>query len=675
MKPWAKWTWALSHVVLGAVVLRAINILLLKQYRDAPQILVGWLALGFVLVLINRWLARSVPSDTRSWLQRRYAELDRTGLVFLAFFMVLLVVFHVSYMRASSDGRNYFIQARSLAIDRDVDLANEISHFRAPGNAAIFPIGSALLWLPFFIGGHLWLGALNLLGGEHAREGFANPYQMAVGLGTLVYGFWALVLIFKIARDYFTATLAAFSTIALCCGSFIIWYLAVDSSFSHGNSLFATTLFLFVWYRSRQERSPARWFLLGLTGGLMMLVRWQNAIFMLLPAVDAIVEYGATWRRQENRDWQTPLKCHAAFLAAAFVGFLPQLLYWNAAFGSWSGIPGEMSAAQWWGESLAIDVLFSSNHGLLSWHPIIFLGLLGVPLFLRRDFYFGALLTVVFALQVYTNGAVAMWWGGSAFGGRRFASCALLFTLGLAALIRWLQKRPSVAVATIIITLIGGNVFFMMDFYSGALLSGNGVSFDRMVNAAYQRIGNPFSFPANALFAWRHRSSAYQYDQLGVQLFNNVLIDVGEPNDGRFLASGWAGQEEAGALSFRWAVTSESNLIVPLKAPLSFGPDSSHQQAGYLLRFRARPFLFTDSPIQSIEILVNGESVKTLNLFPELTEYDVQIPPRFWQRYLNEVKFRYGYARSPSELGLSDDPRPLAVLFDYIHLLRQGRGG
>lgn len=674
MNRWARWTWLLSHAVLGAVVLRTLNILLLKQYLETPQMLVGGLLVGFALVLVNRWLAGRVPPTARTWLHRRYAEFSRVGVVFLAFFMILLVVFHLSYMRASSDGRNYFVQARSLVLDHDVDLVNEIAAFRAAGNAAIFPIGSALLWLPFFVLGHMWLGVLNVLGGEHVRNGFSNPYQMAVGLGTFVYGFSGLVLIYKIVREYFTETIAAFSTIALCCGSFIIWYLAVDSSFSHANSLFATTLFFFVWYRGRQERALARWILLGLAAGLMMLVRWQNAIFMLLPAADAIAEYWATWHRRENRHWRALLTRHAAFLTAAFVAFLPQLLYWRAAFGSWFGLPDEMSGAQWWGEPLAVDVLFSSNHGLLSWHPLIFLSLLGVPLFLKRDFYFGALLSIGFALQIYANGAVAMWWGGSAFGGRRFASCALLFALGLAALIRWLQQRPSVAVVALVIVLIGGNVFVMMDVYGGTLLSGNGISFEQMIHSTYKRVGNPFSFPANAVFAWRHRSSLFQYDQLGLQLFNNVRVDIGGANDDRFLAGGWAQRERAGELSFRWAVTSESNLLVPLKSPLT-ADDLPHQQAGYRLRFRARPFLFPDSPTQSIEIRVNGQLVSTHNLLPELTEYDVPIPRRLLRRYLNEVSFRYAYALSPAELGLSSDARPLAVLFDYVHLLRHSPGG
>jgi hypothetical protein len=230
-----------------------------------------------------------------------------------------------------------------------------------------------------------------------------------------------------------------------------------------------------------------------------------------------------------------------------------------------------------------------------------------------------------------------------------------------------------VAIAAIVVTLIAGNAFFMMDFYAGEIPSGNGVTFDRMVGAAYRRIGNPFSFPRNVLFAWRHRSSAYQYDQLGSQLFNNVLIDLGGPGDDRFLAGGWAGREEAGALRFRWGMTGESNVVLPLRAPLTLNRESPDPNADFLLRLRAQPFRFPGSPAQTVSVLVNHEEVETLTLVPELAEYEVTVPARFWRRYLNGITFKYGYARSPGELGLSDDARPLAVLFDTVELIRLGQ--
>ena len=63
--------------------------------------------------------------------------------------------------------------------------------------------------------------------------------------GTLVYGCAALLLIRNVLRDYFSDALAVVTTIALCAGSFVIWYLTVENSMVHGVSMFSTTLFLF----------------------------------------------------------------------------------------------------------------------------------------------------------------------------------------------------------------------------------------------------------------------------------------------------------------------------------------------------------------------------------------------------------------------------------------------
>ena len=74
---------------------------------------------------------------------------------------------------------------------------------------------------------------------------------------------------------------------------------------------------------------------------------------------------------------------------------------------------------------------------------MIYAAVVAIPLFMKRDLRFGFLLTLAFVAQIYINGASATWWGGSAFGARRFASCALLFALGLGALITWLRAKSS----------------------------------------------------------------------------------------------------------------------------------------------------------------------------------------------------------------------------------------
>ena len=244
------------------------------------------------------------------------------------------------------------------------------------------------------------------------------------------------------------------------------------------------------------------------------------------------------------------------------------------------------------------DVLFSSNHGLLAWHPILYLAVLGIPLFWRRDFRMGSLLTLMFVAQIYINGAVATWWGGSAFGGRRFASCALLFALGLAALITWLKARPIAAVSVIMTPLVLFNLALVLDVRNGTLPAGSGVTFARMI----ERFGNPFSFPANAAFVWRHGGSATTYDRLGERMFNNIRLDIGGTADEPFLTRGWSERERTEQFTFRWAQTLESVIVVPLYGPRFVEPDEEQRLADYVLRIRVAPFQWAGAPVQEIDV-------------------------------------------------------------------------
>ncbi len=664
------WVWALSHALLGALGLFLFHALLVKQFRGAPLALSGLLALVFVLVLVNREIAGGVAPAARTAIHRAWASLEGPELLLLAFFLALLVVFDAGYLRATADGRHYFVHVRSLVIDWDLGFANENELFRTE-MPEIFPFGSAVMWLPFFLAAHVWLGLLNLAGASYDVGGFGNPYQMAIGLGTLIYGFAGLLIVYRIGRDYFSAWTAATATIFVTIGSFLVWYLAIESSYSHGNSLFTATLFLLIWSRTRDNRTMSQWAWLGLAAGVMTMVRWQNAVFLLFPLADGV---GLMRRVLSDADtrFSGAARSAAAFGASFFVGVAPQVAFWKVVNGGWLALPQAQSGQQWWTESLITDILFSSNHGLFSWHPVIFLAALGIPLFLMRDVRFGGLLALVFVAQVYINGAVAMWWGGHAFGARRFASCTLLFALGLAALMTWARKRPMLAPTVILGAFALVNAFFIMDIKAGRLPTSEGISIGQIMSAAYARLGNPFSLPASLVFARRYGISPWQYDQLGLQIYNNLTIDVGSAADERFLGRGWSNAEAAGDASYRWAIGHESIVVAPLKAMTVAAVGGSLEQADYLVRFRAQAYRFEGAPPQSIELWVNDAQAGRIRLAEGSRDYSIEVGRELLGRHLNVFRFRYAYARAPADDG-GNDTRALAVRFDRIDFIRQPR--
>ena len=82
--------------------------------------------------------------------------------------------------------------------------------------------------------------------------------------------FWACALLFP-RRAAFWATLVVWL------GGPAIYYSSVSPTYSHATSLFAVSLFVYVWLRTRGASGYGRTLLLGALAGLVALVRWQDA--------------------------------------------------------------------------------------------------------------------------------------------------------------------------------------------------------------------------------------------------------------------------------------------------------------------------------------------------------------------------------------------------------------
>ena len=329
-------------LLLGAVALALLALwhtVLFRLYFDQPLRLVGGLVACFVLIMAASAVARLVPSERRLAPERGLAAFDATGLGFVALLLVLVCLFHWGYERAGSDGREYFVQLRSLVIDGDLDFANENATFGTRGTARRYAFGAPLLWVPFYLACHAWLGALNLFGAANPLDGYGSPYQRAIGLGTLLYGFAALVLIYRMLRDYFPRGLSWITLVSVCFGSFVVWYLTVENSMVHGVSMFATTLLFFVWHRARRNPRAADWARVGVAAGLMTMVRWQNGLFLLLPAVQMAHRVWTDTTGDAVARGMTLVKRGGVLAVAGGLTFVPQMGFWKLVYGEWWHLP------------------------------------------------------------------------------------------------------------------------------------------------------------------------------------------------------------------------------------------------------------------------------------------------------------------------------------------------
>jgi hypothetical protein len=412
------------------------------------------------------------------------------GLVGLLVVFVLLAPLITQRIYAS-DEIKYFAYTHSLFFDQDLDFSNEYLHwyevdpvkFRAirddlyntrepltglPTNEA--PIGTGLLWLPSYALAHMGVLAAQALGANVAADGWSQPYIAAICFTSYLFACIGLLLCWSIAKRYFGSRLAAIATVVVWFASSLIFYSVIAPPWSHATSLMTVTLFIWYWLRTRRQEGRTRreWVALGLLGGLMMLVREQDVLFLVLPGIEALVAV-IDWWRSKSRVWLPRAANWVLGLlvmgAAAFVAFIPQLLAYYFITGRFG--PSRVVSSKFTLTSPnALNVLFNPEHGLFVWHPIILVSLVGIVVFWRRDRLLTTALLVAFALQVYIAGSFLTWQSASSFGQRRFINSTVIFVLGTATLIAWALDHgvPKWVVGIVAAGFVAWNAGLLMQY-------------------------------------------------------------------------------------------------------------------------------------------------------------------------------------------------------------------
>jgi hypothetical protein len=403
--------------------------------------------------------------------------------VLLATFLVLLcLVLLMSAVRTrrmenqliGSDGMGYYVYLRSLVLDHNLDFSNEYTHYL--GVAAVskiprtptgmlgdqYPIGSALLWSPFFLLAHGIVLAGRAVGLPLAADGYSDVYQIFIAMGSMVYGFIGLLLSYRLARRYTSAAAALVATLLIWLAGNAICYMIFEPSMAHMNSLFAVALFLYVWHAGRSSLAPQRWLLLGLLAGLMTLVRTQDGLFIIAPAWE-LAE--TLWQRRSPLPLKQAVGSALLFGGALFVTLLPQLAVWQILYGQFNVSPYTHTGTFTWYSPHFLEVLFSTRHGLFVWQPIFLAALLGLGWFYRRNRSLTLIFLLCFVGQVFILGSWSIWWLGDAFGMRALINCTLIFVLGLAVLIQKVSTRRTIVwVGALAVFFLIWNGLFLLQY-------------------------------------------------------------------------------------------------------------------------------------------------------------------------------------------------------------------
>ncbi len=364
----------------------------------------------------------------------------------LAAFLVAsaLTLTLVSTKIRGADEIQYFSHLRSWVFDRDLDFTNEYDRFyqanpqglvgfretfmdrreprtNRPINFA--PIGSAVVWSPFYLAAHA-LVRRGILPGP--ADGFSPVYQGSVAYGSALLAILGFFLAFLALKWYLGVSegLSVLSVLAVWFGTPAFYYMTVAPAFAHGPSIFAVSLLFFWWLRGREKDRVFDWVLIGVSGGLAMLIREQGALFLIAPALDLAVRF-------IKGDLLRAVERGAALIGSVGLVFSPQLSVYralNGTFGPTQLVQRKMDFAA----PHFLDVLVDPGHGLLLWTPVLIVAFLGLIRALSRLGGKGVIIMLALLAQIYINGSVLSWHQAGAFGSRRFVDSTVLFVIGLA---------------------------------------------------------------------------------------------------------------------------------------------------------------------------------------------------------------------------------------------------
>lgn len=238
---------------------------------------------------------------------------------------------------------------------------------------------------------------------------------------------------------------------------------------SHVYSYFSVALFLYLTLQRKRRPYYLNAFYYGLATGVMVLTRWQCAVFLIVPAVHVLPRLASHLKRYRSVYLAHELRKLGCFLIGLLLVLSLQMTIWYVIYGRILIIPQGEEFLHWTRPQF-LKMLFSGWNGFFSSSPFLLLSVFGLLYFLKHRLRLGIGLIGAALAMVYVNAAVSDWFAGTSFGARRFCALIPILTLGSAGALSWLQCRLKtwIIVSAVVLFCIV-NVFLAILFSRGII--------------------------------------------------------------------------------------------------------------------------------------------------------------------------------------------------------------
>jgi hypothetical protein len=556
----------------------------------------------------------------RARLRDLQAEGERWALLTL---LVLCAFLYLRHPRSlDADGVHYFTYARSLIADRDLDLANDYGLLGQEMHARnVLPIGAPLVWGILLVPLYLIQSVVGAVYGFDVTG--AEPMFIAAAcLVSILLGCAGLFLLYLELRAHARPLASLLVVLLAWFGSPLRFYMRILPSFAHAIEFFAAVLVLVASRRLRETGSAGWAVRAGLACGLVYLVRSQDGLLLLVPAVFAFDSWLA--HRKFDRMVREGVLTLAGFVSLAWI----QSAVWWTMFGTPFLVPHKLLHGEAFVAPAApklLEMLFSDRGGLFSTYPIMLLAVIGLPFALRKSRPWAAAAMIVLVLQWRLNASIFDWYQV-----RRFTGTVPLIALGLAMI------APRIARAGIVTCALLVMVVHQYDVAIDSLRPFPGAP--APVRSVLREVADSIAAPAYEGLEWLSPETAVAFFE---GYTGSPLLLAGRSDLDLALDDWWMRlpkparrfskvETEDGSLC-RFVDGREGRLWLPLRG---------HGELRVSFEIRA---IETETP-QKFEVEVNGRSLGQQEIAPSWQTVRFVLPGPAWHEGTNEIVLKFEQA-------------------------------
>ncbi|MEO8066808.1 MAG: hypothetical protein ABI599_03850 [Flavobacteriales bacterium] len=332
-------------------------------------------------------------------------------------------------------------------------------------NVIKYPCGLAVMYSPFFVLAHI---SAQLVG--DTADGSTALYKVGLIVCALFYlGIGLLLLRAALRQLGFTETSVAITLLMVGVGTNLLCYASQSSTMPHVHGFFLFSAFLLLTIRWYQSPSLKDAVLLGITFGLIVLVRPTNAVFGLVFPLYGVGSWPGLAQRFSmfRRKWSLLL----VMVLTAFLVWTPQFAYWHAVTGQWVYYSYQ-DEGFFFGHPHLWEGLAGFRKGWLVYTPVMAFALGGIVLLRNKATSMRSGVVTVILLHVYITLSWWCWWYGGTYGQRSMVETYALLAIPLCALVeRAIQWRLALRLgsAALAVFFIWLNIFQTYQFEIGSL--------------------------------------------------------------------------------------------------------------------------------------------------------------------------------------------------------------